>query len=662
MAIVFNCPHCEHPYKLKDDLAGKRATCKNTSCRQQITIPQPTGFRIADLGGIVPDDATPNTATAPPADVEAAALAALNETAQEKEETAAADEIPMTCPHCDHKWAEPFAKAGKNTLCPNEECRQRIKVPEPKKGQVKENWRSTASGKPSLAKENFEKPTDVMDAEAKVVSREAYVKGGGAEQDYEPVPLKRRLFVWSLIAAPILLVAAGIWAIVSWRSERREELSLEPAIAEFAAAREELDPVQASLGSAILEIAAGQHALAATKMDKDKAFAQAVQHFKKAHSELQTAAQKDPQNRAAADRFAVAGELAVALVGLGGTDEEAKENQRHRWVPASVGNRALRPNEQNRSVHAELQTVLGSSFAGADFDTKATVVRRLARDLAKKGQADLVASLASFCFSDSEQPEAKAVAALEVYRADRGSDMPKKTAEELKAILAGGAVGRVPSPASAQTLWEVVGTEKAPKLFPPPSASVVETSRYAFVGVHILKDESAKALDLCRQQGGTLNGQLRALALYAEWAPDPAPAFDSAISAISLSAKAKKEAPPATVVLRLVQLAASANRPDQAKSLSDAIPDEGVKAWAKGSAIQFAATPENKNKIEDAAFEVPDDPKRLRAGHFQGKLWQSRQNARSMSASDATKAVNLWPRAVLKPFGLAGIALAQQDK
>lgn len=662
MAIVFNCPHCEHPYKLKDELAGKKATCKNANCRQQITIPQPAGLRIADLGGIVPDDAAPSTATAPPADVEAAALAALNETPKEKEETAADTDIPMTCPHCDHKWTEPFAKAGKNTLCPNEECRQRIKVPEPKKGQAKENWRSTASGKPSLAKENFEKPKDVMDAEAKVVSREAYVAGGGAEQDYEPVPLKRKLFVWSLIAAPILLVAAGIWAIVSWRSERREEMSLEPAIAEFAATREELDPVQACLGSAILEIAAGQHALDATKMDKDKALTRAVQHFKKAHAEIQQAAQKDPQNRAAADRFAVAGEHAMSLIGLGGTDEQAKENERFRWLPAAPGNRALRPNEQSRSVHAELQTALSTSFAGADFDTRITVARRLARELAKKGQAELAVSVASFLFNESEQPEAKAVVALEVYRTDRGSDVPRKIAEELKAVLGGGAVGRVPSPASAQTLWEVLGTEKAPKLFPPPSGAVVETSRFAFVGVHLLKDDPAKALELCRQQGGSLGGQLRALALYAEWAPDPDGAFDSAISAINLSAKAKKEPPPSPVVLRLAQLAASRNRMDQVKTLSDAIPDEGAKAWAKGSAIQFAATPENKNKVDDAAVEVPDDSKKMRAGHFQGKFWQARQNARLTSASEATKAVNLWPKSVLKPFGLAGIALAQKDK
>jgi hypothetical protein len=36
MAIVFNCPQCNLPYKLKDELAGKRATCKNPDCRKVI--------------------------------------------------------------------------------------------------------------------------------------------------------------------------------------------------------------------------------------------------------------------------------------------------------------------------------------------------------------------------------------------------------------------------------------------------------------------------------------------------------------------------------------------------------------------------------------------------------------------------------------------------
>jgi hypothetical protein len=39
MAIVFNCPFCQHGYWVKDDLTGRTATCK--TCRQKIVIPKP---------------------------------------------------------------------------------------------------------------------------------------------------------------------------------------------------------------------------------------------------------------------------------------------------------------------------------------------------------------------------------------------------------------------------------------------------------------------------------------------------------------------------------------------------------------------------------------------------------------------------------------------
>lgn len=664
MAIVFNCPQCDFPYKLKDELAGKRATCKNPECRQVITIPQPVGLRIADLGGILPEDARPNDTPMPanPADLEAAALAALSETEQEKQDTAAENAIPMTCPHCNHNWTEPFAKAGKNTLCPNEECRQRIKVPEPKKGEPKENWRTGNSGKPTLAKENFEKPADVMDAEARVVGREAWQKGGGAEQEYEPIPLKRRLFVWSLIGVPLLLLGGGIWAFVTWNRGRGEEVKMEPAIAEFNEGRGELDPVQAQLGAAILELAAGEHALHPQNMEKDKALALAHQHLTKAGSELVQASKLDPAGKAAAERYAITAEIAVALVGLGGTDEQVKDGERFRWLPEDTGGRPLRANETKAiTVHGSLRPLL-EKMAGSDFDTRAVLLRRLTRELGKNGQEILASQLPGMLFEEKELPEAKAIVALELYRPNRnGAGVPTAIATDLKQALAGGVGGRVPTPASAQTLWLVLGTEKAPTYFPPPSGAFSEGSRFAYVGKHLLANETAEAMELARKPGNSLPGQLRALALCGEWANDPGPAFDAALAAINVNAKAKKEPPPASIVLRLSQLAAAAGKMEQSKMLADLIPDEGLKAWAKGSALQFAAKPGNTTRVEDSALEVPDSSK-IKSGHLWGRMWQARQNARSLSASEATKLVNLWPKGTVRPFGLAGIAVAQHDK
>src|SRR5687767_5507098 len=112
MAIEFNCPHCQHQYRLKDELAGKTATCKG--CRQKITIPQPV---------TVPDAAA----------LEAAAAAAYADEPAKAELDAASQVVNVECQFCNHKWTEPLTRAGKNTLCPNPECRQRVKIPEPKK-------------------------------------------------------------------------------------------------------------------------------------------------------------------------------------------------------------------------------------------------------------------------------------------------------------------------------------------------------------------------------------------------------------------------------------------------------------------------------------------------------------------------------------------------
>src|SRR5438552_8505795 len=148
MAIEFNCPFCDFAYRgrhaLKDEFAGKKATCKNGMCRKVITIPQ------AGTATLSPGDTPPPN---PPIDVEAAAMSALADNPTEA--AAGSQAIPMTCEFCGHKWAESVAKAGKNVLCPNPECRQRMKVPVPK-DHTPADWRTGGHRGPSLAKENFE--------------------------------------------------------------------------------------------------------------------------------------------------------------------------------------------------------------------------------------------------------------------------------------------------------------------------------------------------------------------------------------------------------------------------------------------------------------------------------------------------------------------------
>jgi hypothetical protein len=299
----------------------------------------------------------------------------------------------------------------------------------------------------------------------------------------------------------------------------------------------------------------------------------------------------------------------------------------------------------------------------ADFDTKAAALRRVARELGRKDQAALALDLPMFFFKTEEQAEAKAIVALELYRLNRGSPEARKTADELKAMLSSGAAGKVPPPTSAQALWLVLNTEKAPTLFAPAAGTQTDMSRLAYVATNILKDEPGKALKLLNEPGGSLAGQLRAYTLYAEWAPDPGPAFAAAVSVINSAArdKTKKETFPPSLVLRLSQLAAATGHPEDARTLADLIPDEGLRAWAKGSCFQFQATAENKSKLDDAWFEMPADPSKLRAGHAWGKLWLARHNAR-LGQKETLAAVNLWNKGTIRPFGLVGAALAQHDR
>ncbi|MDB5307364.1 MAG: hypothetical protein JWO38_1566 [Gemmataceae bacterium] len=682
MAIVFNCPHCNHLYRLPDALAGKRATCKNADCRKVIVIPQPRPATvppsIAELGGIVPEsngkDHTPTPKI--PTDVEAAALAALSDTPKEEATAAAGQAIPVTCPHCGHQWTEPAAKAGKNTLCPNPECRQRIKVPLPKKAEPPQDWRQGNIAGPTLAKQNFEQPEDVMNAEAKIVGKEAWQKGGGAEQDLEPVPLSRRIFFALLIGVPLIGLAAG--AVYLWRSGKthQEERVIQDAIKEYEqVGSNEVTPAEAPVFAAVLQLAAGEWALREEGVDKAKALQTALTHFAKARDELRQAAPKDDSKRpTAAERSAVACELALATLSLGGTDEQVKEKTRIRWVPEAAANRPLRINEKVDTVHGELQRTL-QLLQGADFDLKAALARRLTRELVKQGQAELAAGVPVMLFTEPEQPEAKAIVALEIFRADRGAVKARQIADELKAQLAGGAGGRNPTPAMAVTLWLVLGVEKPPPVVAPPPANPAQQmsdgTRLAYVGLYVLQDKPKEALDLAArsvgpagQPGAAAAGQLRALALYAEWAPDPAPAFDLAVGIVTRPAKkGETQAIPLFTVYRLAQLAAAAGKAEPAKQLADSLADDGLKAWAKGEAVRLTATPENKAPREATAAELPDDPKKLRAGHAWACLWIVRHNVRlSGDKGKEMKMVNLWPKGAIHPFGTAGIALGLQDR
>ncbi|MDY3554180.1 hypothetical protein R5W24_003299 [Gemmata sp. JC717] len=638
MAIEFNCPHCQHAYRLKDELAGKTATCK--TCRNKITIPQP----------VTVPEGPPRMSAEEAAEAEARALAALADEQAQAENDPAEQVIPVECQHCNHKWTEPLARAGKNALCP--ECRQRIKIPEPTQDQLTD-WRQQHTKRPSLAKPAFEKPADAMDmGDVQIVTGGSLKQAGADGIEYEPRSIKRMAMFGFVILA---LVGGSMYGVVSLfrsRGVAQEDKLMQKSLEEFGQTVGSLPaseaPAEVQLLGAVLSIAAGEHAV---RHNEPKKLQEAIEHFAKARD----AVRKAPPSSV---RYAVAAELAVATLLLAGEEQQISEQLRIRWTPES----AIRPrlNERVYTVHEELRLTL-ALLQGAEFDFKNHLARRLARGLAQRGQAALAVDLIPLTlFAPFEQDEGRALVALEVYRLDKGSPIVRKVMDELKArgpaLMQG-----TPTPSSAQTLFLALDGDKPRQFIQPPATDPVsDASRLAYAGKHLLDGQPEEALKLA-QRRGTPDGQVRALVLCADWSADPGPALDVALGLVTAN-KANKAF--GYSVLRLTQIAAEKGRPDQAKELAKLIGDDGLQAWAQGSAVAFRSAA-SKERADDSWAELPAAdkmPKDLRAGHVWGRLWAARHNTRlSHNQSAEVKAVSAWPTAV-GPFGRAGIALGLQDQ
>src|SRR5947209_16309372 len=187
MAISFKCPTCQHAYKVKDEMAGKKVVC--TDCKKPIRVP--------------------SAYAAPSPFVEQAdalAAAALADAPPAPAETAAAT-ITVECPNCIEQVTFPADKAGKQSPCPN--CKRIIRVPVPKTGKA--DWR-TADARPTFAKVQSEAELKdvVSTANMRVVDREALAEAGALrKREREPRPLRERIRSWVIVGCLAILVVIG---------------------------------------------------------------------------------------------------------------------------------------------------------------------------------------------------------------------------------------------------------------------------------------------------------------------------------------------------------------------------------------------------------------------------------------------------------------------
>jgi hypothetical protein len=189
MPIHLECPNpkCKVKLTVKEHLAGKRVPCPK--CKQLIVIPAPV-------------------------DIEALAAAALGDDgATEKPQTSTID---FTCPFCDEEIHVARSLGGKQTSCPNPECRRIIKVPMPKEEKPDE-WRTLKRTGPSGARENVEAPRleGAWDTARATVSGEALIEAGAIEEEKQPVTAAQ----WvrgGVAVTSVLLVVVAVTVGVRW--------------------------------------------------------------------------------------------------------------------------------------------------------------------------------------------------------------------------------------------------------------------------------------------------------------------------------------------------------------------------------------------------------------------------------------------------------------
>lgn len=635
MAIETQCPHCKKAYRLKDELAGKRVTCGNPDCRKAFTVDG-----LASANGAAPKPAT--RPAEPKIDAEAAAAVIFgDEPAQAQPEDQR--KVAMTCAVCDHKWDVPWSMQGKNVLCP--ECRHRQRVPEQKTGKV--DWRDARAGRPTLARvEELEGVVGTVDV--RHVSGETLKKAGVIKEEIEPRP-RWHYVAWAVTALALAgVLTYGVILLRRSGKEDRRDQYMADALKDVQEAKDTgLPPAEAPLFKAGVQIAAGEFAVRKADPAGLKA---AIDHFTHARRDLEAA----PPS---AGRDLLLCELVLAQVALGGSAEQVAAGTRIRWTPG--GRQAL--NTKTYTVQEELQStfkVMATSSADVRFHT----VRRLARELAKAGQPDVLSESLIAQVMPQEHAEAVAQAVVETLKITGDQTRAKAEADRMASQLTKGAA----PPPSVPALFQAVGV-KAPDEVkfpgPPGGPDLPDATRQTYVTQYLLQGDADKALALARKPGGTPPGQLAVLALAAEWAENPSPVVEAALAALPTGEERKKVSIPDLTLLRLAAQAGRANQPDKVEAFAKSISSDAYKAWARAEAFKLQLASSGERPGEEAQAEVPTVPKDARVGHAWGRLALARHNARvTGNDPDASVRYDGWGAGTFRPFGLAGLALGLQDR
>jgi hypothetical protein len=627
MPIRFVCPGCKKNLSAKDEHAGKKLTCP--ACKKPLTVPRPSpavkpAAPTAE-GRPVPE----RLANGSPEDVEAAAAALLSDAPAAA--PGEATTIEFTCDYCDAPISVPATEADKRIPCP--ECKRILKVPEAQKADPS-NWRKADKHLPSAAKLPDEPAPEGAwgNLTRTVVSREALEEADAIVEPEEPVAARDRVFYWSrwavAVAVPAAILLYGYRVYAANRERRAADAAT--AYARDPATLKQLGPARV----ASLNTLAGSYYLDArlpysdAPLASDTGSAELGQDaFARALTLLQDA---DPRS---SERDAALGDLALAMVELGGTREEERDKLRLNWQ------------ECLRRVRA----ALGSIYAP---EAKLEAYRAVAGRLFERGQSEGALALASSAFSEAPGEKAAARAAGLLEYLGRSGD--KTTVEKAGDGILKEYAAKEPPPLAAEVVTLAILLGKPP----PPPGRLPQEDENAWIGEAeglarkgLLPQARARAL-------AAKTPRVRLRSLVAVGGVTKQGAEDLAAAGKAALADLPEPGREGWSLLRLVRLGAGAGLPeDLLGKVADAIQDPALRGRARLELLRARLAQSKGTVGTDAADGV--DPQTTAGALARAEL--ARHNARYDAAYFRT--AESWPEP-MGAFGTLGAlrgALKQPD-
>ncbi len=608
MTINFNCPHCQKPLKVKEELGGKKAKCPR--CQKALVIPEPTP-------------------TVPQVDVEALAAAALTD------EPAAAAPVEQKfmdfpCSFCDEQIHISADMAGKQTPCPH--CRRIVKVPLLAKEGPKD-WRTVDKRLPSGAKrEDGPAPEGAWGtASTAHVSTEALVEADAIPVVKERLTTRQWITRGLVAAGAVAAVVAIVLTVRHRKQESVEATALKEALAVADAKGNDALP---AVESAELHRALGEYYLRHDRLDEGQ------RHFKQARA-LAMQLKSPPEHDSALIR------IAASQVDMGGDGFAVKQKTRLSW------------NDTREEIK---KTLLPLSLA----DSRAEAMRQVGGLLIDRGQANLNMPLANdLTAAPQERAELLAVIGLQLHQRTQDSLAQSYATRALQpyqtkaAAKPGDKNGKPPAASSLLALLLVLNRSSEAQtvaLPPKPSDNIPSEVRTGYAEGLAWKDQWSEALALATAPTATTAHRLNALAAVAAVAasqdrPEAGQAIEAA-AALATDPGARLASPWA--IARVVQ---AGIRTEATANQLDAL-------------VKAVDSPEFQRDLQADIWKVSKasaDPNQFAPGDNQktwGPLWTeqfARQLAQQHKGAEVLAELQGWS-APTRALGFAGVALGVGDQ